>query len=229
MSSSILSEHELARRIGAYVAQTSSFCFDALHVSVREAIPSSSLTSEALTTSVSSLCDSHLAALQSAFASVAGVRTKERVILSRPEAVDSSSLAREERELDIRLNALRVRQHNADVAAAELAGRTEQLARALSAVREIRATVLPEGSAEEGEELLESADAAVSELRAESMTLDSVRALLEESNAPLLERAASAVKNVSTCGAETARVPERDETNIESSRLDELSRVLRPL
>lgn len=237
MSPSVLSEHELARRIGGYVAQTSSFCFDALHVSVREAIPSSSLTSEALTASVSALSDSHFAALQAAFAAVAGVRTKESAVHSRPEAVDSSALAQEERELDFRLHALRSRSHHADVAAAELDARKKELARAMSAAREISAKVQAHGSDEGGQGLLESADAAVSELRAEAATMDSVRALLEESNVPLLERAASAIRKVPSC-TRGGRVPahpllsaglEQDgaDTDIETSRLDALGAALR--
>lgn len=196
----MLSEREIAKRLGAHVAQAGSLCFDALYVSVREALPASSLTSEALSAVVSSLCDAHEAALISSFAAVAGARAKERAESPGPEAADSSASAREERELDARLAALRARTRNADVAAAELAGQKEQLATALAAVHEIRAKITAHGVAQGGEDLAESADAAAAALRAEALTIDSVRALLEDTDAPLLARAASALRGADAAG-----------------------------
>jgi hypothetical protein len=195
-------ERGIAKKIGAHVAHTTAISFDALQVSLRAAIPASSLSSDALAVAVASLYDSHTIAWQKGVAAVADARAIERANegVPLPGAIaDSNASAKDELAIDVELLSLCARLRNANVATEGLLERKHEMVRALAATRCIASRVPSGNSADGNVSAVADAKGIVGDMQDAAVNLEAVEMLLgtESDSCPLLLNVASAVKALS--------------------------------
>jgi hypothetical protein len=230
--------NDIVLRHSAVAAANATRAFDALEISLRAALPTSTLTSDALSTVVASLHSLHASAASAAVPSLARAVSDACVFADADRAPghhdDDAKLVAEEEELDVKLQTARVRLRNVRAADKALA----EAGVAAMGVRDVMKELADRMEA--GQDLGVGEDGLRGELNGVSHALDAVRKLLEDrgmgaDDVPLLGRVAKAMADAMADGPRT-RPPTGGEmsapselqatANMNATALEDLSKRL---